>query len=367
LSEHQKDLEDVVRSLFKVRETFVLPEGELEFQVEYDGATKENFLAAKAALDPLGFRPDLTGKRDDCILTLRKIEPPLGKLPTLPVFLVLFTLASVAVFGLLQESVYSDLVPSMSPYFVFFGFVAPTAIVMGAHELGQRAAARRRGGGHSNIYLIPGIPYVTSFLPSLGFAISQREPGLNRDRLFDTVVAGPLALLALSVILYIVGDLTSVQSAVPFAGSQIANNTISIYPNVIQLSVDALLLRPAAPGYILLSPIADGATVGFILAFIGLLPMASYDGGFLANIAWGQRGARLASYLSVLALLVLDTPTYWALAIVALILAGRPFQIKLLDDVSPLSSTRQWIFIGTLVLAFLCLPLPQNLATFPLA
>jgi hypothetical protein len=108
--------------------------------------------------------------------------------------------------------------------------------------------------------------------------------------------------------------------------------------------------------------------VGFILAFIGLLPMTIYDGGLLSCIAWGERAARVTTYLSVLLLLLIDMnyATYWAVAIVALLLAGRPVRLKLLDEVSALSSSRRWVFIGSLVLAFLCLPVPHSLATFPL-
>lgn len=363
MSSQQQDLEKIVRERFAVKEQFALPDGELEFQVEYGGSSKESFLALKSEVEPLGFRPVLSGSRDEAVLTLRKAEHPQPRLPRLPVFLVFFTLAMVVVFGLLQVEVYGQLLPGLSPYLVFFGFCVPVALAMGAHEFAQRRAGKK-GGGHASSYLIPGIPYVTSFLPSLGFVSSQREPALNRDRLFDTVVAGPLAILAISVVIYAIGDLTAVQSAIPFAGSSLANSTVTINPNLIQVLLQSVLPRTAAPGYLLMSPLADGATVGFILAFMAFLPMATYDGGLLSNIALGGRASKAASYLSVLVLLVFDTPNYWALAIVVLLLAGRPFQLKLSDEISLLSRSRRWVFVLTIVLAFLCIPIPQNLATF---
>jgi hypothetical protein len=228
----------------------------------------------------------------------------------------------------------------------------------------------RKDGGHARSYLIPSIPFLPPFLPSLGFAASQHEPALNRDRLFDTVIVGPLAMLGVAMVLYVVGDLSATQSAALVPGSQLANSTVSINSNAIQMGIDAVLrpLLPAlAPGNVWVSPIADGATVGFILVFVGLLPMAFYDGGFLSSLVLPEGAARLGSYLSVLALLVLDTPTYWALAVVVLLLAGRPFQLRLRDEVSGLSATRRWVFLGAVVLAFLCLPLPHNLGTLPLS
>jgi len=369
LSTEPSDLEQSVRTRFSVKESFVLPGGEFEYQVAYDQGTKQKFAELEAELTTRGYRPELSGSRDECILTLRKVEAQAGRLSRLPVLLALFTVVSLVVFSLLQQEVYEQLVPSLPGYLVFFEFGATIAILMVAHELGQRLVARRRRAGHASSYLIPGIPFLPPFLPSFGFVSAQRSPALNRDALFDAVIAGPLAILALTIIVYAIGDTTAVQSAIVFRGSQLANTTVSINPNAIQMAVDAVLgpfLPSIANGHIAVSPIADGATVGFILVFIGLLPMASYDGGFLSSIAWGPRASRAISYLSVLALLVLDTPTYWALAVVVLLLAGRPYQLRLMDEVSELSHLRQWVFVGALVLAFLCLPVPHNVGTLPL-
>jgi peptidase M50-like protein len=368
LSNQPADVEKLVRSLFSVKEFFSLPGGELEFRVAYDEKTKAQFELLYPGAVSGGFRPELSGTEEDCVLILRKDDPPAKSTSRIPVILALLTLASVVIFSLLQSSVYSQLIPSLSSYGVVLGFGATIVVLIGAHELGQRLVARKRMAGHSNVYLIPGIPFLPPFLPSLGFASTQRQPALNRDHLFDVVVAGPLVLVGLAIVAYVVGDLTSVHSTVAYQSTSLANSTVSINSNAIQIGIDKMLgpLVPTAPvGFVQVSPVADGATVGFIIAFIGLLPMAIFDGGLLMSLAWGERVARLVTYLSVLALLMLDTPTYWALAIVVLLLT-RPYNLKLLDEISGLSTSRQWIFVGTLVLAFLCVPVPHNLGTFPL-
>jgi hypothetical protein len=370
LSGQPSELEHLVRSKFSVKEFYALPEGEFEFQVIYGRDTKQNFAQLRSQIAPWGYRPELTGSKDECALMIRKAEPPETYMSRLPVLLALFTLASLVVVALLQQMVYEQLqpVPSIPGYLVFFEFGGTIAVLMGAHELGRRLASRKGEAGRANSYLIPGVPFLPPFLPSLGFASTQREPALNRDTLFDAVIAGPLAVVLLAMFAYIIGDLTAVIGVVP---PQLSSTTVSVNSNAIQMGLDYILgpFGPSAPaGYVLVSPIADGATVGFILAFIGLLPMTIYDGGFLSSIAWGERAARATTYLSVLLLLLIDmnNATYWAVAIVALLLAGRPVRLKLLDDVSALSSTRQWVLIGTLVLALLCLPVPHSLATFPL-
>jgi len=369
LSGQSGDLELNVRSRFSVKQSFALPDGEFEFQVAYDDGAKSKFAELSSELAPSGYTPELTGTREECVLILRKTGTASKRLSRLPVLFALFTMVSLVVFALLQELVYQQLAPSMQGYLVFFGFGATIAVILGAHELGQRFMGMRKHAGHASSYLIPAIPFLPPFLPTLGFVASQREPALNRDSLFDAVIAGPLVVLGLAIAFYIFGDLTAVRTAALSPGSQLANSTVSINPNAIQTAIDSALrplLPSAAPGYMWVSPIADAATAAFIVAFIALLPMAFFDGGFLAATAGGERFARGASYLSVLALMVLDTPTYWALAIVVLILAGRPFQLRLLDGVSGLSSSRKWVFVGSVVLAFLCLPFPHNLGTLPL-
>lgn len=352
-----------------MKEFFVLPEGELEFQIAYDRDTKRRIGQLESEIRPMGYRPELTGTVDECVLAVRKSEPSAATGARLPVLLVLFALASLVVVSILQRMVYAQLAPALQGDSVFIEFAATIVALLAAHEVGQRLMARRGQAGHSNTYLIPGLPFLPPFLPSLGFVCTQREPALNRDRLFDVVIAGPIAIVVLAVVLYAVGDLTSATSALK--STQLPASTISVNSNVIQLGINYVLgpLAPSAPaGYFQVSPFADGATVGFILAFFGLLPMAIYDGGLLSNLALGERAARGATYLSVLFLLLIDmnNATYWAVAIVALLLAGRPMNLKLLDQVSALSSSRRWILVGSIILGLLCLPIPHSLATLPL-
>ncbi|HUK80833.1 MAG TPA: site-2 protease family protein [Nitrososphaerales archaeon] len=371
MSAPSTEIEQLVRSYFTVNEYFVLPEGELEFQIAYAPDTKQKFVRLDGELEAKGFRPELTGTKDECVLLVRKASPQAGGRSAVSVLMALLTVGSLGVFAWLQTSVDEQLVPGFPEYLLFAGFGVTVGVLLGAHELGQRLAARRGKAGRSTGYVIPGVPLLTPFLPSLGFVNAQKEPALNRDKLFDVVIAGPLAIFVLAVVLYIVGALSSVSSTMPFQNTQLVNTTVSINPNAIQTGLDYLLgplVQGAPAGYVQVSPIADGASFGFILVFICLLPMAIFDGGLLASASWGDRAARAATYVSVLLLLVLDMTyaTYWAVAIVVLLLAGRSVKLKLLDEVSALSTKRQWVFLGALILAFLCLPVPHSIATFPL-
>jgi len=371
LSSPPSQIEQLVRSEFLVKEFFVLPEGELEFQISYGADTPEKFVRLDHEVGAMGYRPELTGTKEECVLLVKKAAPPSAGRSRISVLVALLTVASLQVFSFLQASVDVQLVPGFPTYLLFIGFDATVGVLLAVHEVGQRVAARRGQAGHSTSYVIPGVPILTPFLPSLGFINTQREPAINKNRLFDVVIAGPLAIFVFAVFLYIIGVLSSVPSTVAFQNTQLVNSTVSINANAVQTGLNYLLgplVRSAPAGYVQVSPIADGASFGFILVFIGLLPMALFDGGLMASVAWGDRAARAATYLSVLLLLVLDMnyATYWAVAIVALLFAGRPVRLRLQDEVSGLSTSRQWIFIGSIALAFLCLPVPHSIATFPL-
>jgi hypothetical protein len=358
----------MVRNRFAVKQSFTLPEGELEFQVAYDGGTKARFAGLFAELEPRGYRPELTGTKDECVLTIRRAAPYDGKPSRITVILALFALASIIFFGLAEALNYEVFAPALQPDFVLVSFSVGAAIIVGAHEIGQRMMAQRRKAGHANSYLIPWLPFLPP-APTLGFAATQREPAMNRDALFDTVIAGPLVLLVFAIVIYAIGDVTSVQSTVLYQWAHNGNASRLTNENVIQSGLDVLLgpaLPKAVAGALPVSPLADASTVGFIVVFIDLLPMAYYDGGYLSALAWRPVLARAGSYLSVLVLMVLDTPIYWGLAILVLLLAGRPFKLSLLDEVSELSRSRKWVYTGAIVLALLCLPIPHNLGTLPL-
>ena len=364
----QQDLEQLVRSKFKVKEFFALPDGEFEFQVEYDERTKRGFEQLESEASSRGYRPELSGSKEECVLSIRKAEPEKKDASRFTVVLALFTCAAVVVFAIGEVLNYQQLAPSLSEYYVFFSFAACTMLLFGAHELGQRMMATRRKGGHASSYLIPWLPFFPP-APSLGFTSTQRAPALNRDHLFDTVIAGPLFILALALVIYAMGDITAAQSPLLYQWAHNGNATRLTNSNAVQASMDAILapvLPRAVPFALPVSPLADAATIGFILVFIGLLPMATFDGGLLSLSAWGERAARALTYLSAFGLLLVDTPNYWALAVLVLLLAGRNYGLKLLDGVSGLSPSRQWVFIGTLVLAFLCLPIPHNIGTLAL-
>jgi len=366
------DLDASVRSKFTVKDSFQLPDGEMEFSVVYGPDSKERFVELCRALTASGFTPRLAGTKEEALLFVRKAQTVGERQSRVPVILALLALGSVLVFGLFLGIVtYPQYAPSVPGGVVILLYGAAVIGIVAAHELGHAYISRKKGETPPTSYLLPGILGVTYALPVLGIISRQRGPAVNRDRFFDVMLAGPLMGLAVSLALYVLGALFAVQSAVPLQSCQQINGTLTLCPSVIQMGLDAVvgpLLPHAALGYSVLSPLADGAIVGLILTFVGLLPMASLDGGHLSNLVWGPGASRIATYLSVVLLISVDPPAYWALAFVVLLLMSlnRDSEVQLLDEVSSISNNRRWLYLGALVLALLCMPLPQTIAGFPL-
>jgi membrane-associated protease RseP (regulator of RpoE activity) len=363
----------LVRAKFRVKDSFILPENQVEYKIFYDDDSKWKFKRLFRELKERGYTPWLYGSRDDATLVVRKHDddgkPTGSRFPALFLFL---TLAAVGGFGLLQVYTYQVFAPSIPSYVVIIAYSLCVGGILLAHEYGHRLAAEREGVRPPRPYFIPGIPGITAFLPSVGILSSQREPAVNMDSLFDISLSGPVVALVLAAIIYLVGEFVWVQSAVQLQNVQVINAIISVghlNPSVLQAAIDALtspFTRSIPAGYEKMSPLLDAGTVGFFLTFVNLLPMTQFDGGHLLSTSFGARALGITTLLSAFSLAIFDTPNYLFVGIFVLVIAGRETNVRVLDEISAPSRSRKIIFILMLAIAFLCLPVPQNIATIPI-
>jgi membrane-associated protease RseP (regulator of RpoE activity) len=367
----------MVKSKFRVSDETQLQDGGVEYRVFHESESKRRFEELCGELAPLGLTPLLLGDEEDCRLILRRedarVQEPRSQWSLgIPRTVGLFVLVSIAVFALLEAEIYASYSPGTPLYLVFATYASSVGAILAAHEFGHRFLSWRMRVAPHVTYVVPGIPTVTSFLPVLGSVSTQRQPAVNRDQLFDLMVAGPLAALLVAIVLYSCGQFIAVQSSLPTQGASMVGSFISVgqvSPSVLQRIIDAVLssfTRSAVSGLQKLSPLEDAATVGFMLTFIGLFPLAYFDGGYLFAAVFGDRASRIATYIGVLTLFVLDTPRYWALAVLVLLLAGGSVDLRLRDNVSRVSKGRKAFLLVLILLAFLSLPVPVNIATFPL-
>jgi len=366
----------MVRSGFQVKDIFNLPDGEAEYRIAYDPQSKARFADLSAKLEPLGLTAWLSGNIEDCALQIRRRQTPKPSASRVPVIMALLTVLFVIVAGILEMYVFETFAPTIPYYVVFVSYVACVVAILAAHEFGRRYLSEKIGVPPPISYFILGVAGITGFLPSLGVLSRQRAPLLNNDVAFDSALAGPVAVFVISVLLYIISEFASVQSAAPLIAGvmQVGQFQAQFYNlSIVQMGIDALFSRvvPASTGgYIRLSPIADAASVGLFLAFLGLIPVALFEGGQAASAVLRPRARQAASYVCGLGIMIFDFPYFWPVGLfvfaLSLVAGSRQTRVQLYDEVSGVSSTRRTIFILVLLLALCCVPIPQNLASIPL-
>jgi membrane-associated protease RseP (regulator of RpoE activity) len=228
--------------------------------------------------------------------------------------------------------------------------------ILGVHELGHYAMARRHGVEVTLPYFIP----FPMGLGTLGAFIQMKSLIKTRRAIFDIGIAGPLAGLVIALPLLYFGVTT--QSAPADGGNRLAVEAGS--------SMFLALLHELAYGAdigttaVNLSPVAFAAWIGVLVTALNLLPVGQLDGGHIAYALFGRRHARVVSIATVslmagLGLVVWPGLLTWALIVT--LIAGFS-HMPALDDLTPPDGKRFALGVLTLALPILIvLPVPGAL------
>ena len=229
--------------------------------------------------------------------------------------------------------------------------------ILGIHESGHLIAAKIHKLKTSWPYFIPGIPIYG--IPTFGAVITSRGLTVNRHILFDVAIAGPLAGLAIAVLVSIYGAYTA-----PVITDDLADDLFS-RTQLVEMNEPLLMIASLAmfgkggPGEeVIMTPVLFAAWLGFLITFLNLLPAWQLDGGHMARSLFGFNIHRIGTYASIGVLFLLG---YWFMAIFILVLSSRNPSAMPLDDVSPVPNNRKLMYIVVIVLAILCAPLPPGL------
>lgn len=231
--------------------------------------------------------------------------------------------------------------------------------ILGIHESGHLIAAKVHKLKTTWPFFIPGLPIVG--IPTFGAFIQSRGLTINREILFDVAIAGPIAGLIVAIIVALYGAYTA-----PVIDADMAQQFFD-NGNLVEFGFgEPLFLKGAlavfdkgGPGQeVILTPILWASWIGFLITFLNMLPAWQLDGGHLARTLLGAKIHRYATYGSMAVLVLLD---YWLMAILILVLSTRNPSATPLDDISPLTRNRKFAYIGIIILAVLCAPLPNGL------
>jgi membrane-associated protease RseP (regulator of RpoE activity) len=276
-----------------------------------------------------------------------------------PRFLFVIVISFVMIDGYYRTSGTNAIVEIGDPFQMAIVYTLALLGILGTHELGHIVAAKMHRLKTSWPYFIPGLPVIG--IPTFGAFIQSKGLTINRRILFDVAIAGPIAGLVITMIVSLYGAYTAPILDQGIAEGLFADQILVEWEQGEPLLMTASLavFGKGGPGHeVIMTPIMFAAWIGFLITFLNLLPAWQLDGGHMARTLLGQKIHRYATYGSMLVLVLLN---YWLMAILILVMSTKNPSATPLDDISPLTRNRKIAYIGIIVLAFLCAPLPSGL------
>jgi len=357
----QEEVISIVNSMFEVND-FTKTEFSLEFQIE-DIEFKSKFEELARRLENMSFICRLQESDGAKYVSIQKFAPRKQRkwLSTAwtPRILFAVVISFVMIDGYYRTSGTNSIVEIGDPLEMAGIYTLSLLGILGVHELGHIIAARAHGLKTTWPYFIPGLPVIG--IPTFGAFIQSKGLTINREILFDVAIAGPIAGLAITIIVSMYGAYTAPILDQEFAEVLFEESKLIEWNQgeSLLMSVSLAMFGKGGTGYeVIMTPVLFAAWIGFLITFLNLLPAWQLDGGHMARTLVGPKIHRYATFGSIGVLILLD---YFLMAILILVMSYRNPSATPLDDVSPLSRNRKLAYIIIIVLAILCAPLPSNL------
>lgn len=186
-----------------------------------------------------------------------------------------------------------------------------------AHEMGHYLMCRKYGINATLPFFIP-IPFEP--FGTMGAFIKMRDKIPNRRALFDVGVAGPLAGLALTIPILIIGLKNS--RFVPL--SEIPDGTLFLGESFLFSQLAKIVIGPSPEGYdTLLHPMAYAGWAGLFVTALNLLPIGQLDGGHVLYAIFGYKSRKIYKF-AILTFIIISAFFYpgWLLLIIFLLWIG---------------------------------------------
>lgn len=357
----KEDIISLVNSIFQVSD-FTKTEFSLEFRIE-DIDFKSKFEGLARKLEDMRYACKLEKMEEGGLyIIIQKFSPKKQRkwLSTAwtPRILFAIVISFVMIDGYYRTSGTNSIVEIGDPFEMAAVYTLSLLGILGIHELGHIIAAKAHGLKTTWPYFIPGLPVIG--IPTFGAFIQSKGLTINREILFDVAIAGPIAGLVIAVIVSIYGAYTAPVLDPEIASGLFEDSRLIEWnqgePILMSASL-ALFGKGGTSHEVVLTPVMFAAWIGFLITFLNLLPAWQLDGGHMARTLLGAKLHRYATYGSMAILVLLN---YWLMALLILFMSSRNPSASPLDDVSPLSRNRKLAYIGIIVLAVLCAPLPSD-------
>jgi membrane-associated protease RseP (regulator of RpoE activity) len=357
----QEDIISLVNSLFEVNQ-FTKTLYSLEFKID-DLDFKSKFEDLAWRLEGMSYMCRLEKMEDGKYIIIQKFTPKKQRkwlsASWTPRILFAIVVTFVMIDGYVRTENANSILEIGDPLEMAGIYTLALLGILGIHESGHLIAAKVHRLKTTWPYFIPGLPIIG--IPTFGAFIQARGLTVNREILFDVAIAGPIAGLIIAVIVSIFAAYTAPILEVDVA-QELYEDSRLIKWNLgepLLMTASLALFGKGGDGHeVLMTPLLFAAWIGFLITFLNLLPAWQLDGGHMARTLLGAKLHRYATYGSMAILVLLD---FWMMAILILILSSRSPSANPLDDISPLTKNRKLAYLGIIILAILCAPLPSGL------
>jgi len=357
----QEDIISLVNSIFQVSD-FTKTEFSLEFRIE-DIDFKSKFEGLARKLEDMRYVCKLEKMETGGLyVIIQKFSPKKQRkwmsTAWTPRILFAIVISFVMIDGYYRTSGTNSIVEIGDPFEMAAVYTLSLLGILGVHELGHIVAAKAHGLKTTWPYFIPGLPIIG--IPTFGAFIQSKGLTINREILFDVAIAGPIAGLVIAVIVSIYGAYTAPVLDPEIAAGLFEDSRLIEWNQgePLLMTASLALFGKGGSGYeVIMTPVMFAAWIGFLITFLNLLPAWQLDGGHMARTLLGAKLHKYATYGSMLILVLLG---YWLMALLILFMSSRNPSASPLDDVSPLSRNRKLAYVGIIVLAVLCAPLPSD-------
>jgi membrane-associated protease RseP (regulator of RpoE activity) len=357
----QEDIISLVNSLFEVNQ-FTKTLYSLEFKID-DLDFKSKFEDLAWRLEDMSYMCRLEKMEDGKYIIIQKFTPKKQRkwlsASWTPRILFAIVVTFVMIDGYVRTENANSILEIGDPLEMAGIYTLALLGILGIHESGHLIAAKVHRLKTTWPYFIPGLPIIG--IPTFGAFIQARGLTVNREILFDVAIAGPIAGLIIAVIVSIFAAYTAPILEVDVA-QELYEDSRLIKWNLgepLLMTASLALFGKGGDGHeVLMTPLLFAAWIGFLITFLNLLPAWQLDGGHMARTLLGAKLHRYATYGSMAILVLLD---FWMMAILILILSSRSPSANPLDDISPLTKNRKLAYVGIIILAILCAPLPSGL------
>lgn len=356
----QDDVISLVNSLFQV-DQFNKGMYALEFRIS-DNNFKSKFEDLARKLENMSYVCKLEQMDDGKYLIIQKFTPKKQRkwLNTswTPRILFAIVITFVMIDGFYRTAGTNSIINIGDPLEMAGIYTLSLLGILGVHELGHIIAAKIHRLKTTWPFFIPGIPIIG--IPTFGAFIQSRGLTINREILFDVAIAGPIAGLIIAIIVSMYGAYTAPILQEDIAQGLFAESRLIEWNQgePLLMTASLALFGKGGPGHeVIMTPVLFAAWIGFLITFLNLLPAWQLDGGHMARTLLGSKLHRYVTFGSMAILVLLN---YWLMAMLILVLSSRNPSATPLDDISPLSKNRKLAYIGIIVLAILCAPIPSN-------